>query len=575
MNRIALRGVFAMPLFLAFSGGAANAQLTDRNVSPNTANAGIAKTLAAEIGPNAVLNVPVTATDASNRGDVNSDGTSIYIIKRDPFRSIRRGRQIFQRKFTRAQGQGPAFDDGAGSLNEAAVGSTPAGEFHKGSGLSDSCASCHGRPKGSAGASGDTFTRPDSRDSPHLFGLGLKEMLADEITQDLRAIQTAAASKAHNSGNSVTMSLESKGINYGKITVSASGVVDTSQVVGVNPDLRVRQIFADGELFSIREAIIATFKFELGLEASDPVMSAVLGLDCTGATCNAATGGPIAQTTPSGLVLDPAKDAFVGPPPVAEQADGDADGHYHEFPGSLVDHMEFYLLNYFTPGTYDPEGKTIKKGVEVFNRIGCGSCHIQNLKINHDRRVGNVSVSYNPTSGGFNRLFATVTPIFNAITDNPAMPTMKVPQGNSFMVENIFTDFKRHDLGPNFHENLFDGQTTTMFLTAPLWGVGSTAPYGHDGRSINLTEVIMRHGGEAQQASYNFANLGPGDQDKILNMLNALILFPPDDTASNLKGEAPMSVGYPQNGHGAIALTNLFNYPTCPSPSLSSTCGPE
>ena len=31
-------------------------------------------------------------------------------------------------------------------------------------------------------------TRPDSRDAPHLFGLGLKEMLADEITADLRAL---------------------------------------------------------------------------------------------------------------------------------------------------------------------------------------------------------------------------------------------------------------------------------------------------------------------------------------------------------------------------------------------------
>ena len=26
-------------------------------------------------------------------------------------------------------------------------------------------------------------TRPDSRDAPHLFGLGLKEMLADEMTE--------------------------------------------------------------------------------------------------------------------------------------------------------------------------------------------------------------------------------------------------------------------------------------------------------------------------------------------------------------------------------------------------------
>ena len=44
-------------------------------------------------------------------------------------------------------------------------------------------------------------------------------------------------------------------------------------------------------------------------------------------------------------------------------------------------------------------------------------------------------------------------------------------------------------------------------MTTPLWGVGTTAPYGHDGRSINLTEVILRHGGEAQAARDAFARL--------------------------------------------------------------------
>jgi len=32
-------------------------------------------------------------------------------------------------------------------------------------------------------------------------------------------------------------------------------------------------------------------------------------------------------------------------------------------------------------------------------------------------------------------------------------------------------------------------QMRTEFMTTALWGVGSTPPYGHDGRSINLTEA--------------------------------------------------------------------------------------
>jgi hypothetical protein len=57
---------------------------------------------------------------------------------------------------------------------------------------------------------------------------------------------------------------------------------------------------------------------------------------------------------------------------------------------------------------------------------------------------------------------------------------------------NIFTDFKRHDVGPFFYERDYGGSVRKQFLTTPLWGVGSTGPYGHDGRSLNLTEVILR-----------------------------------------------------------------------------------
>lgn len=111
------------------------AQLTDQTQAPNNAKVGIAKSLQEEIG--------------AGRGDIMTPDSSIFIINRDPYRSVRRGRQIFQRKFTRKQGQGPAEGDGVGDLNtDNAIGA----------GLADSCAACHGRPKGSAG-SGATSPR--------------------------------------------------------------------------------------------------------------------------------------------------------------------------------------------------------------------------------------------------------------------------------------------------------------------------------------------------------------------------------------------------------------------------------
>src|SRR5438034_11273576 len=94
-------------------------QLVDRTLAPNTAQEGIAKSLADQIG--------------AGRGDVFTPNSSAFIIARDPFRAIRRGRQLFQRKCTRGQGQGPGVGDGSGDINTTLT---------IGAGLADSCAAC-------------------------------------------------------------------------------------------------------------------------------------------------------------------------------------------------------------------------------------------------------------------------------------------------------------------------------------------------------------------------------------------------------------------------------------------------
>ena len=154
------REAFAL---LLSTGVLAMGQMIDQTKAPNAINEGIAKSLDQQIG--------------AGRGDWYTENSSSYIIHRDPFRAIRRGRQLFQRKFQRLDGSGPYGRDGSGDIGK---------ENGIGAGSADSCASCHGRPRGSAGFGGDVATRPDSRDAPHLFGLGIKEMLADEITAELR-----------------------------------------------------------------------------------------------------------------------------------------------------------------------------------------------------------------------------------------------------------------------------------------------------------------------------------------------------------------------------------------------------
>src|SRR4029078_974431 len=90
------------------------------------------------------------------------------------------------------------------------------------------------------------------------------------------------------------------------------------------------------------------------------------------------------------------------------------------------------------------------------------------------------------------------------------------------------------DVRAQCYKRTCDGTLTRQFMTEPLWGVGSSAPYGHDGRSVNLREVILRHGGKPQGSPNAFAALNESSQDSILKFLGELVLFPPDDTASNL-----------------------------------------
>jgi hypothetical protein len=77
-----------------------------------------------------------------------------------------------------------------------------------------------------------------------------------------------------------------------------------------------------------------------------------------------------------------------------------------------------------------------------------------------------------------------------------------------------------------------------------------------------LHDVILRHGGEAQQSRDGYAALLPSAQEAIQKFLNSLILFPPDDTASNLDPGNRNAPGFPQFGHGSIKLGVLFDDPT-------------
>ena len=84
--------------------------------------------------------------------------------------------------------------------------------------------------------------------------------------------------------------------------------------------------------------------------------------------------------------------------------------------------------------------------------------------------------------------------------------TQRDSQGRTIV--ELYGDLKRHAMGPRLAEpvNEIAGDDVTpipvsprnrhtpdTFLTENLWGVGSTAPYLHDGRATTLAEAIIEH----------------------------------------------------------------------------------
>ena len=65
---------------------------------------------------------------------------------------------------------------------------------------------------------------------------------------------------------------------------------------------------------------------------------------------------------------------------------------------------------------------------------------------------------------------------------------------------------------------------SAMFVTRPLWGVGDTGPWLHDGRALTLMDAITFHAGEATPVINAFSALSPSDQQAVVTFLLSLQL---------------------------------------------------
>lgn len=93
----------------------------------------------------------------------------------------------------------------------------------------------------------------NERNTLGMFGSGLIELLAREMTADLHAIRDKALETARETGQPVSADLVTKGVEFGAITAHSSGFIDTSLVEGVDYDLIIRPFHQKGVVTSLRE----------------------------------------------------------------------------------------------------------------------------------------------------------------------------------------------------------------------------------------------------------------------------------------------------------------------------------
>jgi hypothetical protein len=163
-----------------------------------------------------------------------------------------------------------------------------------------------------------------------------------------------------------------------------------------------------------------------------------------------------------------------------------------------------------------------KLGETRFSEIGCIECHRPSLPLRS-------AWLFEPNP--FNRPGSAVP------SDVEGQIPIPIPmeagtgvyQGGDGVVHvAAFTDLKRHVISdredPYFSNERLrqDFVPTDQFLTAKLWDLGSSAPYGHRGDLTTISEAIIHHSGEAKTSRVRFLRLSDREKEAIVVFLKSL-----------------------------------------------------
>jgi hypothetical protein len=458
------------------------------------------------------------------------------------------GDDLFHAAFNGMDGVGVASLANGARINRFAL-TPPGGTVTAIS--SQSCGGCHRSPFAASAGEAVTHISFDfdqdgkgpfnTRSTTSVFGDGVLQLLAIEISEDLMKARDAAAADAKKSpGRPVERRLESKGVAYGAIiaTADASGNVkyDTSKLEGVDSDLVVRPMGWKGGVPTVRLNTMAPALGAMGMQPEEFVLRV--------------PGGD-------------------------EKRDLDGDGVVRELSVGDITAMTLYTAAQETPQSFArlaelgyvvaptrEQTAQIERGRAAFESAGCATCHRPEMHLRNTvfeeptARAG--GAYHDKVLAAKNPGYSPERPVkFDLLTQAQEPRLEKDARGGAIV--RLYGDLKRHRMGrhladqggptPSFVAEFaplaIDGQVVLIapeaFLTPELWGVGNTPPYLHDGRAGTLREAVLLHGedtpapagdpgrSEAQEARDAFAKLPAAQQTDLIAFLRSLQTFSPGE----------------------------------------------
>lgn len=422
--------------------------------------------------------------------------------KNDLLDLIEAGRQLFDTKFTTTDGAGRPLATQATipthfkHAREVSFQRTSGPDANR-------CSSCHNDPvsggagdftvnaftsEGTESADFDTVDPQFSneRGTNHMFGAGLLELLAREITQELHAQRSQALRDARVSGKPVKVTLASKGIDYGHLTILPNGEMDVTQLDGIDADLTIRPFSQKGVIPSLRMFSLNALNAHHGMQADERFGAAMTG-----------------------------------------EADFDGDGHIDEVSTGLVSALVAFQATLPPPiaEKFDNADwqQAADRGEKLFTEIGCTSCHMPTLPL---KSLTFSDPGPNDTAGTLAAHDVSEPAIYDLALLDWAATLDRNEQGDYLIP--LFGDLKRHEIADNKNSHFANelmGQgfvPRNVFMTAELWGVADTAPFGHRGDLTDLPAVILAHGGDATSSRDAFEHQPQAARDDLITFLKTL-----------------------------------------------------